>query len=130
MANQSEMLARLRALYMPRAINIADMAARVEACAAYWQLLSPAQRNAIAMLNKDAAIWKAGWDAQQARLQAPPQWTKVTNDPSTWPPADTDALYAWEEDAGEFKYVVDHSECLPYYGEGVCWMPLPPEPAL
>lgn len=62
MANQSEMLRRLRTLYMPMPRSILNLSNCAEACAEYWDQLTPAQQNAVALLNRDAAIWKAAWD--------------------------------------------------------------------
>lgn len=62
MANQSEMLHRLRKLYTPMPRSILNLSNCAEACAEYWGRLTPAQQNAVALLNRDAAIWKAVWD--------------------------------------------------------------------
>ena len=63
MANQSQMLRLLRNLYMPQPRNGLELAERAKACAAYWQTLTPPQRNAVALLNRDATLWKAAWDS-------------------------------------------------------------------
>lgn len=62
MANQIEMLHRLRKLYTPMPRTLLNLNNRTEACAEYWRQLTPAQQNAVALLNRDAAIWKAAWD--------------------------------------------------------------------
>jgi len=63
MANQSQMLRLLRNLYMPQPRNGLELAERAKACAAYWRSLTPPQRNAVALLNRDATIWMAAWDS-------------------------------------------------------------------
>lgn len=67
MANQSQMIHLLRNLYSPQPGNGEQLAERAKACTAYWLQLSQPQRNAVALLNRDAAIWKAAWDAATVR---------------------------------------------------------------
>ena len=64
------MLRLLRSLYSPQPTTVTGLHERALRCAAYWQQLTLPQRNAVAMLNRDATI---SFDIDLAQLDAATQ---------------------------------------------------------
>lgn len=64
----------------------------------------------------------------EAQLSAVTKWTRITDDPATWPPLEVEHLVGWQgrESSWHFAVHYDISHRLHRFSTGMYWMPITP----